>query len=191
MSAGIDWKELPTLTSERLALRMLRAEDAGMVYGVFRDADVMRYWSSPPMKDAAEAQELIRQIHDSFDARTLFQWGIAWRPTDEILGTCTLFRIDLTHRRCEIGFAIGKQHWGQGIASEAVVRLIRFAFEELDLYRIEADVDPRNERSLRLLERHGFQREGLLRERYRVGGEIQDTVFLGLLRREWKGAQGG
>lgn len=188
MSAGIGWNELPTLITERLVLRNLRGQDAGMVFEVFRDPDVMRYWSSPPMTDAAEAGALIREIHDLFRAGTLFQWGIAFRSTDAILGTCTLFHLDLTHRRGEIGFAIGKQHWGQGIASEAVARLIACAFEELGLHRLEADVDPRNERSLRLLEKQGFQREGLLRERYQVSGEIQDAVLLGLLQREWKGS---
>ncbi|MEX2304137.1 MAG: GNAT family N-acetyltransferase [Bryobacterales bacterium] len=189
MSTGIGWEKMPTLSTERLVLRNLREQDVEMVFEVFRDPDVMRYWSSPPMTGIAEAEALIRQIHDLFRAGTLFQWGIASRSSDAILGTCTLFHLDLTHRRGEIGFALGKQHWGQGIASEAVARLIALAFEELGLHRIEADVDPRNEGSLRLLERQGFQREGLLRERYQVGGEIQDAVFLGLLRPEWKGVQ--
>jgi RimJ/RimL family protein N-acetyltransferase len=64
--------------------------------------------------------------------------------------------------------------------------VLEFAFGTLDLIRVEADVDPRNERSLRMLERLGFVREGFLRSRYVVAGEIQDTVFLGLLREEWK-----
>lgn len=65
--------------------------------------------------------------------------------------------------------------------SEVVAELRRFAFENLKLHRIEADVDPRNEASLCLLEKHGFQREGLLRERWFVGDEVNDTVFMGLL----------
>ena len=64
---------------------------------------------------------------------------------------------------------------------------MQFAFEELGLHRVEADVDPRNARSLRLLERLGFQQEGLLRERYHVSGEIQDAALLGLLRTDWSG----
>jgi ribosomal-protein-alanine N-acetyltransferase len=64
--------------------------------------------------------------------------------------------------------------------------LLAFAFEELGLHRIEADVDPRNTASLQSVERLGFQREGYLRERWQVNGEIQDTVFFGLLRGEWE-----
>ncbi len=61
-----------------------------------------------------------------------------------------------------------------------------YAFRDMGLHRIEADVDPRNERSLKLLERLGFRCEGDLRERFRVAGEIQDSIVLGLLRSEWR-----
>jgi RimJ/RimL family protein N-acetyltransferase len=64
--------------------------------------------------------------------------------------------------------------------------LLAYAFDELDLRRIEADVDPRNAASIRTLERLGFRREGYLRERWRVNGEVQDALFYGLLRREWR-----
>jgi RimJ/RimL family protein N-acetyltransferase len=190
MDSAFDWgAQLPALSSSRLTLRWLRDADAPDVFAVFRDSEVMRYWSSPPMQRLAEAAELIRRIHELFRSRTLFQWGIASQSSDAILGTCTLFHLDATHRRAEIGFALGRAHWGQGLATEAVELLIGFAFDRLNLHRLEADVDPRNDRSLQLLERQGFQREGLLRERYHLNGELPDAVVLGLLRREWKGRQ--
>jgi RimJ/RimL family protein N-acetyltransferase len=75
--------------------------------------------------------------------------------------------------------------------SEALRLLVDFAFGSLGLHRLEADVDPRNGPSLRLLERLGFRREGLLRERYHAQGEIQDSVILGLLAPEWQQASAG
>ncbi|MGH8430561.1 MAG: GNAT family N-acetyltransferase, partial [Solimonas sp.] len=68
--------------------------------------------------------------------------------------------------------------------------LFDFAFGTPNLRRLEADVDPRNANSLRILGKLGFRREGLLRERWNVGGEIQDTVFLGLLARDWMDGAG-
>jgi RimJ/RimL family protein N-acetyltransferase len=68
---------------------------------------------------------------------------------------------------------------------EALKALVSHAFETMNLRRLEADVDPRNGASIRSLERLGFQREGFLRERWHVNGEIQDAHFYGLLRREW------
>ena len=64
--------------------------------------------------------------------------------------------------------------------------LLDFAFRDLGLRRLEADVDPRNAASIRSLERLAFRREGYLRERWCVGGEVQDAIFYGLLRREWE-----
>jgi len=69
---------------------------------------------------------------------------------------------------------------------EALQALLEFGVGELDLNRIEADIDPRNSASARTLERLGFTKEGYLRERWIVGDEVSDTVIYGLLRREWK-----
>ena len=68
---------------------------------------------------------------------------------------------------------------------EALSALLDYAFTELKLNRVEADTDPRNERSVRLLERLRFSKEGLFRERCIVDGEISDSAMYGLLRREW------
>jgi len=69
---------------------------------------------------------------------------------------------------------------------EALQALLDFGFGELDLNRIEADIDPRNSASARTLERLGFTKEGYLRERWIVGEEVSDTALYGLLRREWR-----
>jgi RimJ/RimL family protein N-acetyltransferase len=71
---------------------------------------------------------------------------------------------------------------------EALTAFIGYGFAALDLNRLEADTDPRNERSMRLLERLGFAKEGHFRERWIVGGEVSDAAMYGLLRRDWAGA---
>lgn len=182
--------QLPTLSKSRLTLRWMHAPDLPDLFAVFSDPEVMRYWSSPPLQAMAQAERLLQEVHDLFARRTLFQWGVALRHTDRVIGTCTLFHLDVAHRRAEIGYAFARAHWGKGLAREAVGALAEFAFGPLDLHRLEADVDPRNERSLRLLTRMGFVREGVLRERYHVAGEVQDAVLLGLLRPEWEEATG-
>jgi RimJ/RimL family protein N-acetyltransferase len=71
--------------------------------------------------------------------------------------------------------------------AEALPAMVQFAFGSLNMHRLEADVDPRNLPSIRLLENAGFRREGFLRERYHLNGEIQDALFYGLLRRDFDG----
>lgn len=188
MSPAYEWGDhLPTLPAGRVALRALGDGDIPALFAVFSDPEVMRYWSRPPLASTTAAAALLHEILECFRTRRLFQWGIALASDDRVVGTCTLFRVDVVHRHAEVGFALARECWGQGLAGEAVATVIAFAFQALDLHRIEADADPRNERSLRLLERLGFRREGYLRERYHVSGEVQDAVVLGLLRPEWKG----
>ena len=176
---------LPTLAGRGLCLRQLTQADAADLFEVFSDPRVMRYWSREPMRDLDEAHQLVADIDAGWRSDTLYQWGVEPDGVGQVVGTTTLFQVSVAHRRGEIGFALGSAWWGRGIARAAVDRLIGHAFDTLDLARLEADADPRNAASLGLLERLGFRREGLLRARYRVGGEVQDSVFLGLLREEW------
>jgi RimJ/RimL family protein N-acetyltransferase len=182
--ANPDNDHLPTLLGERVALRWLEARDVDGLFALFGDPQVTEYWSWPAYTARAQAERLLEQIHDHFRGGSLYQWGVVLREEDRVIGTCTLADIDRTHLRAEIGFALASARWGRGLMGEALSVLLDHAFGPLGLRRLEADVDPRNHRSLALLERHGFRREGYLRERWRVGGGVQDTALLGLLARE-------
>jgi [ribosomal protein S5]-alanine N-acetyltransferase len=182
-----DEVRLPELRSPRVVLRWLELEDAPELLQIYANPEVMAYWSTPPMRELGEARRLIVDIHRLFAAHSLYEWGIVRLDDARVIGTLTFSSLDAKNRRAEIGFALARDAWGHGYMSEAAAVALDFAFGPLGLTRIEADVDPRNDASLRLLERLGFVREGLARERWRVGGEVQDSVMLGLLRREWRG----
>lgn len=177
---------LPNINAARISLRWLTDKDASSLFSVFSDPEVMRYWSSLPLNDLEDARKLLANIHDHFRQRTLFQWGVARNTDDHVIGTCTLFNLDVANRHAELGYALGREHWGQGYMQEALKALLDFSFDNLNMHRIEADVDPRNASSVKTLERLGFRREGYLRERWLVGGGAQDSLFYGLLRREWQ-----
>ena len=183
-----DADRLPTLETPRLHLRWLTPDDVPALFAVFGDPEVCRYWSRPALPDLAAAHALQAEIAASFADRSLFQWGIARRDTDAIVGTCTLATLSAEHARAEVGFALARACWGRGYVAEALPAMVRFAFETLGLHRLEADADPRNAASIRALERAGFVREGYQRERYHMQGEWQDGVLFGLLRREWRDA---
>ena len=176
----------PRLQGKRLLLRPPASGDADALFALFADPEVMRYWSRPPMTALAEAEGLIGEILHGFDQRTMFNWMVVSRSDDTLIGTCALFRIERRHRRAEIGYSLRSDHWGRGLAAEAVSLMLDWAFRTLDLHRVEADIDPRNDGSRRLLGRLGFASEGMLRERYFVGDEVSDTELFGLLEDEWK-----
>ncbi|MEM7158731.1 MAG: GNAT family N-acetyltransferase [Myxococcota bacterium] len=176
---------LPEVRAQRVALRWLTAADTDDIFRIYSDPEVMAYWSTVPMKERAQAGELIASVHRLYAEHSLYEWGVVRLEDERTIGTLTLASIDTSNKRTEIGFALARDAWGQGFMREAVTAGIDFAFDTLGLQRIEADVDPDNAASLRLLDTLGFVREGLLRERWRVGGGVQDSVMLGLLRREW------
>jgi len=113
------------------------------------------------------------------------QLGIERKDNGVLLGTCTLFAFHPQSRRAEVGYALGHPYWRHGYMHEALQRLVRYAFEDLDLVRLEADIDPRNEGSERTLLRLGFVKEGYMRERWIVADVVSDSAVFGLLRREW------
>ena len=172
--------ELPTLRGSKVILRWLTADDVDALYEIFSDPEVARYLAIPRQPARTDTERFLDGIHEGYRTSTLYQWGI--EHAGRMVGTCTLGGIDWENRRAEIGFALARAAWGQGLMPDALTAVIEHAFEDLKLHRIEADVDPRNTASLRLLERLGFRREGHLRERYFKDGEIQDSVMFGLLR---------
>ncbi len=176
---------LPTLDGGRVKLRWLTDHDVPAIFSIFGDPEVARYWGFAKLSDLAAGAALLAEIHKEFRSGTLFQWGVE-AADGHLVGTCTLARIDLSNRRAELGFALGRAFWGRGYMAAALTVLLEFAFGRLGLHRVFADTDPRNARSIRLLERLGFRREGVLREHYWVQGEPQDGVVYGLLRSEWK-----
>jgi [ribosomal protein S5]-alanine N-acetyltransferase len=184
--AILDGRRLPTLYGERVALRWMTTRDADALYAIFSDPEVVRYWSTLPMTRKAEARDLLRDIRAEQADGRLHEWGLVLRESDQVIGTCTLFHVDRGNRRAEVGFALGRPWWGRGLMRDGLGVLLDFAFGALALRRLEADVDPRNRLSAELLERLGFKREGLLRERWNVGGELQDAAFYGLLAREYR-----
>jgi RimJ/RimL family protein N-acetyltransferase len=181
----IDSEILPTIEGERICLRLLNDNDVNALFSIFSDPKVMQYWSSMPLEDTKAAQELLASIRDGFQKQTLFQWGISRNVDNTVIGTCTLYHIDTRNRRAEIGYALGSKYWRKGYMQEALTLLLNYCFHSLNLHRLEADIDPKNTLSIKLVERLGFQKEGYLRERWLVGGGTQDSLIYGLLKKDW------
>ena len=174
--------ELPCLVGERVRLRTIDGGDAAGLLRLFGDIEVVQWMSVPLLRDLDGARSMVEEIHEESEARRLFQWAlVSHEEPQTLLGTCTLASIEWEDERAEVGFALLREARGSGVMSEALGLLIEHAFSDLRLHRLEADVDPRNAPSLKLLERHGFVREGLLRDRYVIRGERQDALLLGLL----------
>ena len=185
---------MPTFDSSpidtaRLRLRQLTRDDAPALFKVFSDAQVTRYWSTPPWHALSEAHESIDDSQASYQGDEHLRLAITLRDSDTLIGVISLYRIHQLNRRGDIGYALAREYWGCGYLSEAMQAFLTHAFGALNLNRIEADIDPRNEASARLLKKMAFTHEGHMRERWIVDGEVCDTDFYGLIRRDWEARQ--
>jgi len=173
------------LETPRLRLRPLQSADAEALFAIFSDPRVMRYWSTPPWTDLQSAHDLIEQDLKGLAAGEHLRLGIETKAEGRLIGHSSLFAFSEQCKRAEVGYGLAFSAWGHGYMSEAVRALLDYSFTELGLNRVEADIDPRNTASAKLLERLGFTQEGYLRERWIVADEVSDSALYGLLRREF------
>lgn len=175
----------PTLHTERLLLRPFDDADADDLFALHSNADVLRYWDSPPWTDPERSQRFLaacRQMEvDGTGAR------LAVESDGAFIGWCTLSQFNADFRSASMGYCYFESSWGKGYATEAAGAVLGWAFGALDLNRVQAEADTRNRGSARVLEKLGFVLEGTLREDCVVNGDVSDSWVYGLLRREWKG----
>jgi [ribosomal protein S5]-alanine N-acetyltransferase len=174
----------PTLLTARLRLRPFTSADADALFALHRNAHVLRYWDAPPWSEPARAERFIaacaRMAEEGSGARLAID-----RVSDQVfLGWCSLSRWNPDYRSAAMGYCFNEAAWGHGYATEAGHAVLQWAFDTLDLNRVQAETDTRNAASARVLEKLGFVREGTLREDCIVNGEASDSWVYGLIKRQ-------
>ncbi|MFC8370557.1 MULTISPECIES: GNAT family N-acetyltransferase [unclassified Streptomyces] len=176
----------PVLHTARLRLRPFTDADAGPLFALHSNTLVMRYWDSPPWTERARAERFIATCRKMADEGTGARVAIDRASDGAFVGWCGLVEWNPVHRSASLGYCLDEAMWGHGYAAEAAHALLRWAFDTLDLNRVQAEADTRNVASARVLEKTGFVREGTLREDCVVDGEVSDSWVFGLIRREWR-----
>lgn len=179
------FNEVPRLETERLLLRPFRREDMDAYLAFIHDPEVQRFLGGGVSLFSAEPHisNWLNNINGRLlKSKTVLTWCVERKSGSRVIG-----RVDLggfvKKSMAELAYYFSRESWGQGFASEAVKEAVRFGFDGLKLHRIQAAVRPENTASLRVLEKSGFQQEGLLRKYY-FGREFHDTVMLSAVREE-------
>ena len=147
---------------------------------------VLRYWDAPPWSDRLRAERFITSCRELEEAGTGTRLAVDRSSDVAFIGWCSLTRWNPDYRSASMGYCFDDEVWGHGYATEAARSLLQWAFDTLDLNRVQAETDTRNAPSARVLEKLGFVREGMLREDCVVNGEVSNSWVYGLIRREWK-----
>lgn len=173
---------LPELRTPRLLLRRITAADAPAILRMRSEPLMMRYLDREPATSLDDALQHINLIEANLADNVGVTWGLARTEAPaELLGTCGIWRLDLYHHRGEVGYALLPETWGQGLMQEALAEVCRYGFEQLRLHSLEANVNPHNAASIRVLERLGFVREAYFRENYYFRGQFTDSAIYSLL----------
>lgn len=177
----------PEILTPRLKLSRLAAGDAPAMFAYRSDPEVCRYQSFAP-RALQDVEEFIRQLEPvPFDTPgAWFQLAIRNRESDLLIGDLGTHVMADDPRQVEIGFTLAPAQQGQGLATEAVSGLIGHLMGRGRKHRVFASVDPRNTRSLALLERVGLRKEAHFRESLWFKGEWADDVVYAILAAEWR-----
>ena len=172
--------ELPErLEADDVVLRRLRPDDAPAYVAAFRaDPELGRLLGMETDPDEARIRERAEAAADAPFAELAIG--------EDFAGTVILHSLDEHHRRCEVGFWLVPETRGRGLGSRAVALGVSWAFEALDLLRVEMTTTPDNAAVFALARRLGFTQEGVLRRRNVERGQRVDVVWFGVLREEWR-----
>jgi RimJ/RimL family protein N-acetyltransferase len=178
----------PTIDLDGARLRPLRATDAHALYAYLRDSAVTEL-TSYPVISVPMVEAMIERSLNRWATGDLSKWGVALRHDDQLVGTCGFNEWSQVHRWAELAYDLAQAHWGKGLMRQAVAAVLQWAYRQEQVERVHAFVRVDNRRSVRLLQRSGFVREGCLRS-YRVcRGQPHDFYIYGLLRSDWVAAQ--
>jgi RimJ/RimL family protein N-acetyltransferase len=149
--------------TDRLFLRELCPADAAPLFEMYRNPHVMRFMGPPPPSAADEARNIRLHVENCYRRLNYGVWAVIEKATGRLVGRAGLLRFDSpSEPQVEISYLLGRPHWGRGYATEAGAAVVRYAFGTLRLGELVAFIQAANSPSVRVAERLGFRREGVV-----------------------------
>lgn len=177
----VNLQPFQTLETERLLLRQVVATDVNEVFFLRSNSEVLKYINKEPCKSHQEALEHIQLLTKLFTDNEGIAWAITQKGDNIFLGSIGVWNIIKQHYRAEFGYSLHPNFHKKGIMSEAAKAVINYAFVQMRLHSLEANVNPENTASIKILERNGFVREGYFKESYFFDNRFQDSALYSLI----------
>jgi len=174
--------QFPELETERLHLVEVNEEHAQGLFDNFSNPKVVQFYGMDPMTELVQAEKMVEHFRSSFLASRSIRWAIIRKEDNRFVGTIGLNNLSKGMKRAEIGFEIHPDFWRTGITSEAVNAVLQYSFTEMSLHRMGAVTFLDNVASIGLLEKHGFEQEGILRNYLFQNGQSHDARIFSVLK---------
>lgn len=170
------------IQGKNLVLAKPRLKDQDSIYENINDWEVIKWLTRVPWPyKKKDALDFIRKSFVQRRKGNSYPFVIFYQ--DELVGTIAVSNIDKNNKKAEVGYWLGRRHWGKGIAPEALKLICNFAFRDLKLHRLYADVLEGNNPSCRVLEKAGFFKEGVFKQALKRRGRYYDRYLYGKLNR--------
>jgi len=178
------FKSFPEFESERLLFRKFLLSDAKDLLLIRSNDAVMKYLDIARFESIADVEKMVQTVSESYDNETGINWGIVEKHSNNFIGYFGFWRMIPEHCRAEIGYALKPEYWGRGYMYETINRMVRFGFKNMNLHSIEANVNPDNDKSKKVLEKIGFKKEAYFRENYLFNNRFLDSIIYSLLEKD-------
>ncbi len=175
----------PNLETEQLLLSQLAEQHLHDLHALRTHPEVMRYLQRPIPKSLEDTLENININQQLVQKQEGIAWAIAKKNEKKLIGVIGFWRIKKEHYRPEIGYLLLPEFWGKGIMSEAIQVTLKFAFEQMNAHTVEADINPENNASAKILIRNGFKKEAAFKENIFFEGSFYDSEVYSLLKSDW------
>lgn len=185
------FSKIPELETERLKMRKMLAMDATDMFDYARRPEVTKYLTWSPHPDVYYTREYLEYLDGRYRTGLFYDWGLIHKGTGRMIGTCGFTSFDMSANSAEVGYVLHPDFWGQGLAPEALRRVMQFGFEKMDLHRIEAHYMEGNERSRRVMEKLGMTFEGYRRDAMLIKGSYRTIGVCAILKDEFDRFGGG
>lgn len=173
----------PELRTARLRLREILPRDAPAWFALQSNPEVMRWYGADPMHELAQMQRLIGDCAAWRISGTAIRWGIEFQG--ELIGSCGFARWNRAWHNCMLGYELAPAFQQRGLMQEALSSILTHGFAEMQLHRVVAEIHHQNPASLKLVQKLGFQYEGVHREVGMWGGRWHDLDCYSLLEQDW------
>ena len=186
MINNIHFENFPYLESERLIFREFTINDATDIQCIRSNDKVMDYMDSEPHRTVKDSENFISKNLDRYKNKEGLFWAIIEKSENKFIGDFAFWNIIRENHRAMIGYTLKPQFWGKGYMTETLSQLIKFGFSDLNLHSFEAEINPKNINSEKVLVKTGFKKEAYFKENRYFNGEYLDSEIYSLLEKDFR-----
>jgi len=181
----VSFQPFPQLKTERLLLREITKNDAEDIFVLRSSEKLMQFIDRPRAQTIEDALNYINILSGALLNNEGITWAISLKNDPKLIGTIGFWRIIKEHYRAEIGYMLNDSFQRQGIMQEAITAALRYGFDVIKLHSVEANINPANTASARLLEKNNFVLEAHFKENYYYNGRFLDSFIYSLLAKNY------